>query len=783
MRLKFISDGSMEGLKLKKKLESISIENMDQNSLISRWKKWIDGNIENSFTIRWGNWTDDENEGLVFNSKQAIRNCIDKENMILTLRRNHLRSPRRIKPGKKTEFPIIGRKYIHKSGTDIRIIDSLDEYKRCDCDYFIKYLNIVKEYRVHIMDLEAFLIEEKYKDEEDLREPIIRTEAFGWSLRRIDLEEVSNIEKEKILSLAQKGIHALGLDFGVVTIGKGLNNRYYILDIDPSCRWMTHGCLDAYKKQFIETILKYDNLINNKQNITIGADPECLLKDKENEKLILASDFFQNEGSFGLDERSIEAGKKFFPLMEIRPKHSLNPIEVFQSIEVILTDVYRYIHYKNVGLYAGSMPIYNYWIGGHIHFGMKPNAKLVKALDTYLAIPMMMIEKSHSARQRKSKYGILGNYREKSHGGFEYCSISSWLVSPKITVGVLCLAKVIAQEYLNIKDEIHYSYSDVRAYYLVNKGYFKDKIKSIIKNIKNTYTYKIYKPKIDYLFEMIESGNEWSEEIDIKQTWGLGSSDEIYKVSTICKVPKKKRLELGLNIGEKMKIDIGNNIYDVEVYPKDDLSVDKSGYITLSEDLCEATGLGKLEELCLWKNDDIYKAGPVFGIFSYVERNYLGPFGMQTYLFRKLIKLSQNKGIMAYVFTIWDVDWDEGRVKGYTYDFEKEAWYRKKFPIPDIIYDRGDIINEENYEDKAKIFLENIEKNNIKFINDLKCIELTNDKLKAHFLLNTDDKIRPYLPETIEWDSDEAIKYMTQKYNNIYIKLKDGSRSKGIFYI
>ncbi|KXZ39382.1 YheC/D like ATP-grasp [Alkalithermobacter thermoalcaliphilus JW-YL-7 = DSM 7308] len=769
MKINIITDNSSEGQEIMDIIYNLDIKD----------------NINNKFTIRWGNFVSEECEGIEFNSKQSIKNSLDKENVILTLRRNKIRSPRRIKPSIKTDFPIIGRKYTHKNGTDIKIIDSFNEYKKSDSDYYIQYIKVTQEYRVHVMDLEVFFIEEKYKEDYIEGEEItIRTKAFGWNLRKVNLEDKDDKEKEEIFNISIKAIHALGLDYGVVNIGKDINGKYLVLDVDPTCKYMDEECKNAYVDKLIQTILKYDKLVDEKKEVTIGADPECLIKDKFTGELIVASELFKESGYFGLDDRSLEAQKKYFPIMEIRPDYSINPLKVFESIEQILISMYKHIHYKNVGIYSGSMPIYNYWIGGHIHFGIKPNSKLIKALDNYLALLVMMIENPYTARQRKTKYGMLGNYRLKYHGGFEYCSISSWLVSPELAKAVLCLAKVISQEYLNLNKIFLSTYSDIRAYYLVNKDYFKDKIKTIIEDIKSTKTFLKYKDQIQPLFQKALLSESWNEQVDIKDTWNLGSSDKEYKFSLKCFMPKEKRKEFNLKIKDKIEILIKDKKYKIEILPKDDVSQEKNGYVSFSKDICDELGIKTSDEVQIWfdENERSFKIGPILGIFAYIINHEFGPFGFQSYYFRKLMKLGKNKGMIVYVFTIWDINWENKTIKGYVYDFDEEKWIERYFCIPHVIYDRGDFVSEKNYGQLALDYINNIKENNIKLVNSMECINLTNDKLKTYEFLKKNYYLEEFLPETSQYNNKTLYDFV-HRYKKVYIKLRDGSRSKGIFSI
>lgn len=758
--------------------EAVYINNLINNGVFIN-----DSEVKNDFTIRWGNILDNEEKGIVFNTKKAINNCLDKENMHLILKRNQIYTPNIIKPSKKTEFPILGRKYIHKNGTDIKVIDSIDECLQSDCDYFVNYLNFKKEYRVHVVDQEIIWIEEFYEEKPSFKEPKIKTKKYGYKTKDINIDSILKRDHFQITDLAKKSIHYLGLDFGVVLVGKELNGKYYVIDIDSTCEDVSIDCLNKYINKFKKMLIKYDELLNNKIDATIGADPECLLKDKTNGNLVMASNFIKNDNELGYDHRSIEAGKNYYPIVEIRPKSSNKPLKVFESIKDLILKLSKEIHFKNIGIYAGSVPLYNYLIGGHIHFGISPNAKLIKALDNYLAIPIMMIEKKETARQRNIKYGVLGNYRDKEHG-FEYCSLSSWLINPDITKGVLCLAKVIVNEHLTLNNVFLNSYSDVRSFYLLKKYYFKNNIKVIYNDIKKTNTYKLYKKQIDYLFNLIELDEEWNESQDIKENWGYESSNDEYKIDNTCYIPKLTRDKLNINIGEIIKIKIGETIFELQVYPRDDSSYSKNGYISFSSDINKKTSLREFDKLDLWKDDNnnYYRAGPVIGIMCDLMENELGIFGNQTTLFRKLIKISKQKGVLLYVLSLYDINWDELTVNGYSYNFEIDDWYKDIFPIPNVMYERGLNVCEYNFGDYSYRLMDKIKKYSIKFINHPYGIDMISNKWKTYNLLVSSKDTTMYLPKTYELTPNN-FKYVLNTYNIFYIKLKDGYGGAGIYCV
>jgi hypothetical protein len=97
-------------------------------------------------------------------------------------------------------------------------------------------------------------------------------------------------------------------------------------------------------------------------------------------------------------------------------------------------------------------------LGGHIHFsgpGVYDVKKITMCLDAHLALPLMMLENRASANARRTRYdyGSLGSIRTgKEHGGWEYRTLPSWLVSYQMTKMVLEISYMIAYDYERLLD-------------------------------------------------------------------------------------------------------------------------------------------------------------------------------------------------------------------------------------------------------------------------------------------------------------------------------------------
>lgn len=263
-----------------------------------------------------------------------------------------------------------------------------------------------------------------------------------------------------------------------------------------------------------------------KTDFKVGADPEFGFI--ENNGASVSADGIievdQHDAQFGVDG----CGR----VAEIRPTAAMNPLSVVRNIRNAMLDgMASNPETKDYKWKAGSI-VDGEPIGGHIHFGTKgikaatfPTENFLKCLDRYLAYPVLLLEDPDEAVQRRQDhdYGGLSDYRPQNWG-FEYRTPSSWLTSPYIAGGVLCLAKAIVWETLYNKlnerkavetDNDEFDGADLKA---IRKKYEK----AIWKDIQKFELYKLYREPIDLLNTLIEKHRNWFPSCGMKTAWGIG---------------------------------------------------------------------------------------------------------------------------------------------------------------------------------------------------------------------------------------------------------------------
>ncbi|MDQ0337349.1 hypothetical protein J2S00_000119 [Caldalkalibacillus uzonensis] len=371
--------------------------------------------------------------------------------------------------------------------------------------------------RFAICQWECFGLWQTGKGTED-NKPLLNTQSKErWRFRSLPLNTYTR-DVRKARQLALRCLYALGYDLGVVDLGVfPIKPRYRVYritnHIPASCKEALTRLIDKQRKEF-----------DQHAEPVVGADLEFILRHR-NGKYVLASNYLPKQGRVGHDAIWIPGQRNKHPIAELRPKESADPLELFKNIYVCMRLAARKINNPDIHWLAGGKPLKGFPIGGHIHFsGVPLNTRLVRTLDNYITLPLFLFE-STTSLSRRPKYGFIGDVREQYHGGFEYRSPPSWLVRPRVTKGVVCLAKVLANDYQNL---VWMPLNNPQVQMDFYHGE-QDKCRGIVEQlwqelIHRCPSYGSYQEELDQFYQLIESNYRWEEYQDIRKAWRLSPS-------------------------------------------------------------------------------------------------------------------------------------------------------------------------------------------------------------------------------------------------------------------
>lgn len=253
--------------------------------------------------------------------------------------------------------------------------------------------------------------------------------------------------------------------------------------------------------------------------LMIGADPEFILMGQDG--IVYADQFLGKHGVAGCDAVYIE-GRRLYPLAEVRPAPAHEPYDLLRNTHRALRTADARIPDRSLRWLAGGLPRGGWPIGGHLHFsGLELSGETLRTLDNYLALPLWMLEDAQSTL-RRPRFGYLGDHKEKPHGGFEYRTLSSWLVSPRIAAFVFALAKVVAEHRSMLKLRPLSREGAAAAFYQGDKSAFAAAVVQVWRDLESTTTYRRYRQWLEPMKHKVLSGIEWNVELDLRKTWKLG---------------------------------------------------------------------------------------------------------------------------------------------------------------------------------------------------------------------------------------------------------------------
>lgn len=343
---------------------------------------------------------------------------------------------------------------------------------------------------------------------------------------RNDLRALDSTYRPAIVRRAERAavraVYALGLDYALVTIRPDAAGQPRIESLDPSPRAVS----EPFAALFAEAVNGLSGQGDaadapEAREILLGMDPEFVLRRPgPGGKIVSASRYFPHRGRVGSD--SVRIGDKLvYPLAELRPSPAAEPRELFRNLYAAMRLAASRIDDASLEWLAGGMPAKGLALGGHIHVsGVQLNADLLRAMDNYMALPLVLLEDSTTGR-RRPRYGALGDFRRQFHGGFEYRTLPSWIVSPSVAMGVIALAKTVCEHYRELMERPLARPEMQAHYYAGNKEALRPAAVQLWASLERTAAYDRYVKALRPLRRAMLRMESWNEQQDVRQAWKI----------------------------------------------------------------------------------------------------------------------------------------------------------------------------------------------------------------------------------------------------------------------
>ena len=146
--------------------------------------------------------------------------------------------------------------------------------------------------------------------------------------------------------------------------------------------------------------------------------------------------------------------------------------------------------------------------------------------------------------------------------------------------------------------------------------------------------------------------------------------------------------------------------------------------------------------------------------------------------FADLIKAGRDSGFIAYVLTANQVKLSQKRLKGFTFSEETKTWVQKLFPLPNVVYNRIPLREDE---------LQPAVKKKLNALIKHPQIHLFNpaffNKWSLFEWLNLSRTTKPFIPTTRRLVTPVGLGRMLRKHSFLYLKPISGKAGMGIMTI
>jgi len=146
--------------------------------------------------------------------------------------------------------------------------------------------------------------------------------------------------------------------------------------------------------------------------------------------------------------------------------------------------------------------------------------------------------------------------------------------------------------------------------------------------------------------------------------------------------------------------------------------------------------------------------------------------------FADLIKTGRELGFTTYVVTASQLKLSKPRVAGYTFSEETQTWKKGWFPLPDIVYNRVPMREDEMLPAVRRKIAACLKHPNIRLFNPAFF-----NKWSLFEWLSMSKTTRPYIPATRRLVSREGLRRMLKQHPFLYLKPVSGKAGVGIMSV
>jgi hypothetical protein len=117
---------------------------------------------------------------------------------------------------------------------------------------------------------------------------------------------------------------------------------------------------------------------------------------------------------------------------------------------------------------------------------------------------------------------MLGDYRQQPHGGFEYRTLPSWLVSPAAAKAAFALTLLCAHDTWSLPTPAMLPERVEEAFYRGERRVLAQQLDGIAIELAEAPSYEAYARWIEPLFAAARQGIVWDANADFRRKWRVG---------------------------------------------------------------------------------------------------------------------------------------------------------------------------------------------------------------------------------------------------------------------
>ncbi len=146
--------------------------------------------------------------------------------------------------------------------------------------------------------------------------------------------------------------------------------------------------------------------------------------------------------------------------------------------------------------------------------------------------------------------------------------------------------------------------------------------------------------------------------------------------------------------------------------------------------------------------------------------------------FADIIQAGSQHGFTVYVVTTRQLKLSRTRIMGYSYAEDTATWYKGQFPLPDIVYNRVPMREDEMQPDVRRKIAACLKHPSIRLFNPAFF-----NKWSLFEWLNLSKSTKPYIPATRKLVSRIGLRRMLQQHPFLYLKPISGKAGVGIMSV